>query len=74
MTDFTLHFIVSVLIYFIVYKFIGRHDYAIMATMMIGLTKEFIDSLTHYAELIDLFGDFAGIMAIWFYYMTKEGY
>ena len=62
MIDFTLHFIVSLIIYILSYVVFKSHKTAFLITIGIGISKEIIDSITHYAELIDLFGDCMGIL------------
>ena len=62
MIDFGLHFIVSVIIYILSYIVFKSHKIAFIVTIGIGISKEIIDSITHYAQLIDLVGDVCGIL------------
>ena len=62
MIDFVLHFIVSFVIYASIYIIFQLNKTAFFVTMGIGISKEIIDSITHYIELIDLIGDISGII------------
>lgn len=62
MLDFMLHMTASFIVYIFAYAITESHEKSILITLGVGFGKELYDSLTHSSELIDLIGDFVGIV------------